>query len=49
MPSKLVLVMTRLRIMHLNVGKRRLVQYSLLNDETIKDFDAIAVVEPYIF
>ena len=34
--------------MHLNVGKRRLVQHSLLNDVTIKDFDAIAVVEPYI-
>jgi hypothetical protein len=35
--------------MHLNVGKRRLVQHSLLNDVTVKDFDAIAVVEPYIF
>ena len=47
--SKLVLVITRLRIMYLNIGKRRLVQYSLLNNVTIKDFDAIAVVEPYVF
>jgi hypothetical protein len=35
--------------MQLNVGKRRLVQHSLLNDVTINDFDAVAVVEPYIF
>ena len=35
--------------MHLNVGKRRLVQHSLLNDVAIKDFDTIVVVEPYIF
>ena len=49
MPSKLVLVMIRLRITPLNVAKRRLVQHSLLSDETIKDFDAIAVVEPCIF
>jgi hypothetical protein len=32
--------------MHLNAGRRRLVQHSVLNDTTIKDFDAIAVVEP---
>jgi hypothetical protein len=38
-----------LRILHLNVGKRKQVQQSLLNDETLKDFDALAIVEPYIY
>jgi hypothetical protein len=41
--------MNRLRILHLNVGKRLAVQQSLLNDDTLKDFDAITVLEPYIF
>jgi hypothetical protein len=41
--------MNRLRILHLNVGKRPAVQQSLLNDDSIKDFDALTVVEPYIF
>ena len=41
--------MDRLRILHLNVGKRPAVQQSLLNDETLKDFDAMTVLEPYIF
>ena len=39
----------KVQILHLNVGKRRNVQNSLPNDETIKDFQAITVVEPYIF
>jgi hypothetical protein len=38
-----------LRILHLNVGKRKQVQQSLLNDETLKDFDALAIVELYIY
>ena len=37
------------QVLHLNVGKRRTVQNSLLNDVSIKDFDAISVVEPYVF
>jgi hypothetical protein len=41
--------MNRVQVMHLNAGKRRAVQYGLLNDETIRDFTALAVVEPYIF
>ena len=40
--------MNKVQILHLNVGKRRNVQNSLLNDETIKEFQAITVVEPYI-
>jgi hypothetical protein len=35
--------------MHLNVGKRRTVQYGLLNDEVLKDYAALAVLEPYIY
>jgi hypothetical protein len=38
-----------LSILHLNLGKRKQVQLSLLNDETLKDFDALAIVEPYIY
>jgi ribonuclease HI len=38
-----------LSILHLNLGKRKQVQLSLLNDETLKDFDALATVEPYIY
>jgi hypothetical protein len=38
-----------LSILHLNLGKRKQVQQSLLNDETLKDFDALATVEPYIY
>jgi hypothetical protein len=34
---------------HLNVGKRRTVQYGLLNDEALKDYVALVVLEPYIF
>ena len=38
-----------LHVLHLNVGKRKEVQQSLLNNETLKDFDALATVEPYIY
>jgi exonuclease III len=38
-----------LQFLHLNVGKRKQVQQSLLNDETLKEFDALATVEPYIY
>ena len=41
--------MNRVQIMHLNAGKRRTVQYGLLNDDSVKDYTALAVVEPYIY
>lgn len=41
--------MNRLRVLHLNVGKRPAVQHSLLNNINLKGFDASAVVESYIF
>jgi hypothetical protein len=41
--------MNRLCILYLNVGKRPAVQQSLLNDDSIKDFDVLTVVELYIF
>ena len=41
--------MNRVQIIHLNVGKRRTVQYGLLNDEALKDYAALAVIEPYIY
>jgi len=39
----------QLKILHYNIGKRKQVQWSMLNDEGLKDMDAIATVEPYIF
>ena len=41
--------MNKVQIMHLNAGKRRTFQYGLLNDETLKDYTTLAVVEPYIY
>ena len=35
--------------MYLNAGKRRTVQYGLLNDDSVQDYTALAVVEPYIY
>jgi hypothetical protein len=35
--------------MYLNVGKRRTVQYGLLNDEVLKDYTVLAVLELYIY
>lgn len=37
-----------LQVLHLNVGKRRQVQWSLLNDETLATFEVLAVVEPHL-
>lgn len=36
-----------LRILQLNVGKQDVVQHSLLNDEAIKDFGFLAILEPH--
>jgi hypothetical protein len=38
-----------LSILYLNLGKRKQVQLSLLNNETLKDFNALATVELYIY
>ena len=35
------------RILQLNVGKREMVQLSLLNDDSLKDFSVLAISEPY--
>jgi hypothetical protein len=36
-----------LNILQLNVAKRKEVQYSLMNDETLKDFAVLAIAEPH--
>jgi len=36
-------------VLHPKIGKRKEVQQSLLNDKTLKDFDALATVELYIY
>ena len=38
-----------LKIMYLNIGKRKQVQHSLLNDEGIQDFSLILSTEPHIY
>ena len=35
------------QILQLNVGKREMVQLSLLNDDNLKDFSVLAISEPY--
>jgi hypothetical protein len=35
--------------MRLNVGKRRTVQCGLLNEEALKDYTALSILEPYIY
>src|SRR5436309_15425392 len=41
--------MKPLRLLQLNVGKRNMVQQSLLNDTDSSDFDLLLITEPYIF
>uniref|UniRef100_A0A093ULR6 Retrovirus-related Pol polyprotein from type-1 retrotransposable element R1 n=1 Tax=Talaromyces marneffei PM1 TaxID=1077442 RepID=A0A093ULR6_TALMA len=36
-----------LRVLQLNVGKRDMIQQSLMNDNKIRDYGAIAISEPY--
>jgi hypothetical protein len=38
-----------LRVLHVNIGKRKTVHWSLFCDESLAGFDALAVVEPYIY
>lgn len=36
-----------LRVLQLNVGKRDMIQQSLINNDKIKDYRVVAVSEPY--
>jgi hypothetical protein len=42
-------MLEQLRILHLNVGKRREAHLGLLNDGSLRDFTALAIVEPYVY
>ena len=42
-------MLDQLRVLHLNMGKRKPVHWSVLNDNDLEHFDAIAIVEPYIY
>jgi hypothetical protein len=37
-----------LKVLHLSICKRKMAHWSLFCDEILADFDALAVVEPYI-
>ena len=36
-------------MLHVNIGKRKMVHWSLFCDESLAGFDALSVVEPYIY
>jgi hypothetical protein len=42
-----VLMSRTFQLLQLNVGKRDMVQLSLLNDDSLKDFSVLAISEPY--
>ncbi|KAL1581903.1 hypothetical protein WHR41_09480 [Cladosporium halotolerans] len=37
------------KVLHVNIGKRKTAHWSLFCDESLADFDALSVVEPYIY
>jgi hypothetical protein len=41
--------MHALKISHLNIGKRKQLQQSLLNDKGLEEYTALATVEPYVY
>ena len=46
--SYILALMSRIfQVLQLNVGKQEMVQLSLLNDDRLEDFSALAISEPY--
>jgi hypothetical protein len=45
--STLLSISKTLRILQLNVRKQQMVQHSLMNDDSLKDFGVLAISEPY--
>jgi hypothetical protein len=37
------------KVLHVNIGKRKTAHWSLFCDESLADFGALSVVEPYMF
>ena len=37
------------KVLHVNISKRKTARWSLFCDESLAGFDALAVVEPYIY
>ena len=46
--STQIAMSNKLHMPQLNVGKRSMVQQSLLNDKDIKDFGVLAISGPYV-
>jgi hypothetical protein len=42
-------VLGEFQVLHVNIGKRKTAHWSLFCDESLAGFDALAVVEPYIY
>lgn len=38
-----------MQALQLNMQKRREVQHSVMNDESLKEYTALAISEPYVF
>jgi hypothetical protein len=37
------------KVLHMNIGKRKTAHKTLFCDESLADFDALSVIEPYIY
>jgi len=37
------------KVLHVNIGKRKTAHWSLFCNKSLASFDALAVVEPYIY
>jgi hypothetical protein len=42
-------MLDQLQVLHYNMGKRKPVHWSVLNDSDLEHFDAIAILEPYVY
>lgn len=43
------LMLGEFQVLHVKIGKRRTAHWSLFCDESLADFDALSVVEPYVY
>jgi hypothetical protein len=42
-------MLDQLKVLHYNIGKRKQVFWSLLNDDKLEQFYALSIVEPYVY
>jgi len=42
-------MLEQLKVLHYNIGKRKQVCWSLLNDDKLEQFHALSILEPYVY